>query len=137
MVTADIAGMGKYETFPTLSTKLEESEEYAHAIMFVVDVCLNGICVDSASDVSLLIGKTGMGVFAKQKLTGIADDRVNKQLAAARFIDMRARFVSPGGISSGPYLVKTVSPLSRDDLLCYLQSLDTTALRSFLKAAKL
>ena len=65
MVTADIAGMGKYETFPTLSTELEESEEYAHAIMFVVDVCLNGICVDSASDVSLLIGKTGMGIFAK------------------------------------------------------------------------
>ena len=135
MVLADTAGTLQSGTLPTLDTEDEETEELCHGLAFLVNYGEEGIFVDSALDVSYAINKTWEGVLAAEKLTGIENAEAHTLAAGMSGLSLRARFVNTG--SSGPYLVKTSSPLSRDDLEKYLRSLDKTALKSFLQRSKI
>ena len=135
MDLVDPAGTLQSGMSPTLDTEDEETEELCHGLAFLVNYGEEGIFVDSALDVSYALGKTWEGVLAAEKLTGIKNQEARSLAMAITTIGLRARFVNTG--SPGPYLVKTSSPLSRDDLEKYLRSLDKTALKSFLQRVKI
>lgn len=118
---------------PTLDTEGEEDVQYG--LCFLVNYNEDGIYLDSCLDVSYALNKTWEGVLAAEKLTGIKNQEAHTLVAGMSGMFLRARFVSTG--SPGPYLVKTSSPLSRDDLENYLRALDKTALKSFLQKAKI
>lgn len=118
---------------PTLDTEGEEDVQYG--LCFLVNYNEDGIYLDACLDVSYALGKTWVGVLAAEKLTGVRNWKARSLAAAMAALTIRARFVSTG--SPGPYLVKTSSPLSRDDLEKYLRSLDKAALESFLQKAKI
>jgi len=118
---------------PTLD--IEDGEGVQYGLCFLVNYNEDGIFLDSCLDVSYAIGKTWAGVLAAEKLTGIQNQEALSLAAAMTAMSLRARFVSTG--SPGPYLVKTSSPLSRDDLENYLRALDRPALESFLQRSKI
>ena len=118
---------------PTLDTEDEEDAQYG--LCFLVDYNEDGIYLDSCLDVSYALNKTWEGVLAAEKLTGIENQEAYSLAAAMTAMSLRARFVNTG--SPGPYLVKTSSPLSRDDLENYLRALDKPALKSFLQRVKI
>ena len=114
---------------PTLDT--EDEEDVRYGLCFLVNYNEDGVYLDSCLDVSSAIGKTWVGVLAAEKLTGVQNKEARALAAAMTTLSLRARFVSTG--SSGPYLVKTSFPLSRDDLEKYLRALDKPDLKSFLQ----
>ena len=135
MDLVDPAGTLQSGTLPTPDTEDEETEELCHGLAFLVNYGEEGIFVDSALDVSYAINKTWEGVLAAEKLTGIENAEAHTIAAGISGLSLRARFVNTG--SPGPYLVKTSSPLSRDDLEKYLRSLDNAALKSFLQRSNI
>ena len=133
MDLVDPAGILQSGMSPTLDTENEEDVQYG--LFFLVNYNEDGIYLDSCLDVSSAIGKTSVGVLAAEKLTGVKNQEARSLAAAMTSLSFRARFVSTE--SPGPYLVKTSSPLSRDDLEKYLRSLNNTALKSFLQRSKI
>ncbi len=133
MDLADPAGTLQSGMSPTLDT--EDEEDIRYGLCFLVNYNKDGIYLDSCIDVSSAIGKTWVGVLAAEKLTGIQNQEARSLAAAMTTMSLRARFVNTE--SPGPYLVKTLFPLSRDDLEKYLRSLDNTALKSFLHRSKI
>ena len=133
MELADPAGTLQSGMSPTLD--IEDGEGVQYGLCFLVNYNEDGIFLDSCLDVSYAIGKTWAGVLAAEKLTGIQNQEALSLAAAMTAMSLRARFVSTG--SPGPYLVKTSSPLSRDDLENYLRALDRPALESFLQRSKI
>lgn len=134
MDLADPAGTLQSGMSPTLDTE-DDEENIQYGLCFLANYNEDGVYLDSCLDVSSAIGKTWVGVLAAEKLTGIQNQEARSLAAAMTTMSLRARFVSTG--SPGPYLVKTSSPLSRDDLEKYLRSLDNTALKSFLQRSKI
>ena len=134
MDLVDPAGTLQSGMSPTLGTEGDE-EDIQFGLCFLVNYNEDGVYLDSCLDVSSAIGKTWAGVLTAEKLTGIKNQEARSLAAAMTTMSLRARFVSTG--SQGPYLVKTSSPLSRDDLEKYLRSLDNTALKSFLQRSKI
>lgn len=135
MDLADPAGTLQFGMSPILDIEDEESEAAQHGLLFLVCYDEDGLYLDSCLDVSFALGKTWVGVLAAEKLTGVQNQEARSLAAAMTTLSLRARFVSTG--SPGPYLVKTSFPLSRDDLEKYLRSMDKSALKSFLKKAKI
>ena len=134
MDLADPAGTLQSGMSPTLDTE-DDEEDIQYGLCFLVNYNEDGIYLDSCLDVSSAIGKTWVGVLAAEKLTGVQNQEARSLAAAMTTMSLRARFVSTG--SPGPYLVKTSSPLSRDDLENYLRALDKPALKSFLQRSKI
>ena len=120
---------------PILDTEDENEEEVKYGLYFLVGYDEDGIYVDTCIDVSSAIGKTWVGVLAAEKLTGVQNQEARSLAVAMTVLAFRAQFVNTG--SSGPYLVKTSFPLSRDDLENYLRALDKPALKSFLQRSKI
>ena len=133
MGLVDPAGTLQSGMSPTLDTEGEEDVRYG--LYFLVNYNEEGIYLDACLDVSSVIGKAWVGVLAAEKLTGVQNQEARSLAVAMTTLRLRAQFVSTG--SPGPYLVKTSSPLSRDDLEKYLRSLDKAALKSFLQKAKI
>lgn len=133
MDLVDPAGTLLSGTSPIPDTEDEEDVQYG--LCFLVNYNEDGIFIDSYLDVSYALGKTRVGVLAAEKLTGIQNQEARSLAAAMNTMLLRARFVSTR--SPGPYLVKTSSPLSRDDLENYLRALDKPALKSFLQRSKI
>lgn len=120
---------------PTLDIEDEDEDDVQYGLCFLVSYDEDGVYLDSCLDVSYALGKTWVGVLAAEKLTGVQNQEAHSLAAAMASLTLRARFVNT--VSPGPYLVKTSSPLSRDDLEKYLRSLDKAALKSFLQKAKI
>ena len=133
MDLVDPAGTLQSGMSPILDTEDEEGVQYG--LCFLVNYNEDGIYLDSCLDVSSAIGKTWVGVLAAEKLTGVQNQEARSLAAAMSTLSLRARFASTG--SSGPHLVKTSFPLSRDDLESYLRALDKPALKSFLQRSKI
>ena len=123
-----------HETWPTPNTEDYEEESSLHGFYFFVNYGEEGIYIDCGIDVTELIGKTHEGVMAAEKLTGVANHEANRVLQAISTMHLRSRFINTG--SPGPYLVKTSSPLSLDELETYLRHLDRAALKTFLASAR-
>lgn len=119
----------------TLDTEDEDMEDIQYGLCFLVGYDEDGIYLDSCLDVSPVVGKTWVGVLAAEKLTGVQNREARLLAVGLASLNLRARFVATG--SPGPYLVKTSSPLSRDDLENYLRALDKPALKSFLQRSKI
>ena len=133
MDLVDPAGTLQSGMSPTLDT--EDGEDFRYGLYFLVNYDEDGIYLDSCLDVSPAFGKTWVGVLATEKLTGVKNQEARSLATAMAGLSLRARFVNTE--SPGLYLVKTSSPLSRDDLEEYLRSLDKAALKSFLQKAKI
>ena len=133
MDLVDPAGTLQSGMSPILDTEGEEDVQYG--LCFLVNYNEDGIYLDSCLDVSSAIGKTWVGVLAAEKLTGVQNQEARSLAAAMIMLGYRARFMNTE--VPGPYLVKTSSPLSRNDLEKYLRSLDKAALKSFLQKAKI
>lgn len=134
MGLVDPAGTLQSGTSLTLDTD-GVNEGLSYGLLFLVGYDGDGVYIDSCADVRAVLGKTWEGLLAAEKLTGVKDLAVHNVATAVQYIVLRSRFVSTG--SPGPYLVKTSSPLSRDDLEKYLRSLDKAALKSFLQKAEI
>ncbi len=135
MGLAERAGTLQSEMLHTLNID-DEDEPYKYGLLFLIGLDKNGIYVGSCVDVSAALGVTACGMLAAEKLTGVRNDAVRDITVAATFLDLRSRFIHGSG-NPGPYLVKTSSPLSRDDLENYLRALDSPALKSFLQRSKI
>ena len=127
------AGTLQSGMLPTLDTEDEEAVQYG--LCFLVNYDEGGIFVDLVLDVSYALNKTWVGVLAAEKLTGVQDREARSLATAMAMLGYRARFMNTE--APGPYLVKTSSPLSRNDLEKYLRSLDKAALKSFLQRSKI
>lgn len=134
MDLADPAGTLQSGMSPTLGTENDE-ENVKFGLCFLVNYDEDGVYIASCLNVSPVIGKSLVGVMAAEKLTGIQNREIRSLSAAIAAMYLRARYTNTE--SPGPYLVKTSSPLSRDDLEKYLRSLDNTALKSFLQRSKI
>lgn len=135
MGLADPAGTLQFGMSRTLDIDDEYDEGVpAYGLCFLVGYNEYGVYLDSCFDVTAMLGKTWEGVLAAEKLTGIKNEELHMLSLAITHMELRARFIHTG--LPGPYLVKTSSPLSRDELETYLRSLDKRSLKLFLEKAK-
>lgn len=136
MGLADPAGTLRSGMSPILGTEDEdgEVENVNHGVFFLVSYNEDGLYLDCCLDISLLLGKTWEGVRATELMLDTRNEEVRALALAVTHMELRARFIHTG--LPGPYLVKTSSPLSRDELEIYLRSLDKRSLKLFLEKAK-
>lgn len=133
MVLAERAGALQSEMLHTLNID-DEDEPYKYGLLFLIGFDENGIYVDSCVDVSAALGVTACGMLAAEKLTGVRNDAVRDITVAATFLDLRSRFIHGSG-NPGPYLIKTESPLTRDELQDFLRACEPSRRKALLKKA--
>lgn len=90
------------------------------------------LVIDSALDVSDMLGLEWVGVLAVEKLIGKRNEKLHELASALTAMDLRVRFNSG---CYGPYLIKTENPISVDELERVLRAMPPDRRKAFLKGA--
>lgn len=92
----------------------------------------DGLSIDSSLDVSGLLGMEWIGALAAEKLTGKRNEKAHKLASYLQMMRLRTRFE---GHCYGPYLIKSESPLSVEELEQVLRAMPPDRRKAFLKGA--
>lgn len=125
------AGTLQSETSLTLDT---EPEEFKYGIVFLVKYHEDGIYIDSSVDVSPILGMAYVGMLAAEKLTGKTDEGARTLASSISLLTLRARIDTS---CSGPYLVKSDTPIDTEAVEKALRAMNPDRRKEFLKGAKL
>ena len=136
MDLVDPAGTPLSGTSPIPDIDDYDSAEYRHGLAFLLGYDEDGPYLDMCVDVSAVIGQTYVGMLAAEKLTGIKNQDVHGIAAALRAMDLRSRFMH-GSADPGPYLIRTESPLTRDEMENFLRTCEPSRRKALLKQARL
>lgn len=138
MEIADPAGtlLSGTSPIPDIDDYEYDSVEYRHGLVFLIGYCEDGPYVDMCIDVSAVLGQTYVGMLAAEKLTGIKNNDADGIAAAIKVMELRSRFMH-GSADPGPYLIKTESPMTREELETFLRSCKPSRRKALLKQARL
>ena len=125
---AEPAGTLQSRTSHTPSTE----EVLRHGLVVLVKYTEDGPVIDSAFDISDLLGMEWAGVLAAEKLTGKRNDKVRALASSLSMLRLRTRF---DGHCYGPYLIKTEDPISVDELEQVLRAMEPNRRKASLKGA--
>ena len=136
---AELVGTLQSGTSLTHATELEfedeeeETLDHKHGVVFLLKYNEDGPFIDSALDVSPILGLGWQAMLAAEKLTG----QVNKQARelASHLSMLRLRSRLDGGIY-GPYLIKFPEPMDIVALETFLQNLPVPYRKKLLKGAQ-
>lgn len=92
----------------------------------------DGMFIDSSLDVSDMLGMKWIGVLAAEKLTGKRNEKAHKLASSLQMMRLRTRFNSE---CYGPYLIKSESPLTVEELEQVLRAMPPDRRKAFLKGA--
>lgn len=92
----------------------------------------DGLVIDSSLDVSDLLGMEWIGVLAAEKLTGNRNEKAHKLASSLQMMRLRTQF---DGHCYGPYLIKSESPLTVEELEQVLRAMPPDRRKAFLKGA--
>lgn len=116
----------------TLGTE-EEPSSYMYGAVFLLKYTPDGPVIDLIMDVSAAIGDRLTAAITASKLL----DKNNTELETIALTIPRLRLrIAIDGHAYGPYLVKTVDPISTAVLERYLQGLSRDELKTFLAQAQ-
>lgn len=110
----------------------DELEILRHGLIVLVKYTEDGLVIDSSLDVSDLLGMEWVGVLAAEKLTGKRNERAHELASSLRMMRLRTRF---DGHCYGPYLIKSESPLTVEELEQVLRAMPPDRRKAFLKGA--
>jgi hypothetical protein len=110
----------------------DELEILRHGLIVLVKYTEDGLVIDSSLDVSDLLGMEWIGVLAAEKLTGKRNERAHELASSLRMMRLRTRF---DGHCYGPYLIKSESPLTVEELEQVLRAMPPDRRKAFLKGA--
>ncbi len=114
----------------------DDSAECRHGLAFLLGYDEDGPFVDMCIDVSAVIGQTYAGMLAAEKLTGVKNQDAYNIAAALKVMDLRSRLMR-GSVDPGPYLIRTESPMTREELEIFLRSCEPSRRKALLKQARL
>jgi hypothetical protein len=121
---------------PDIDDYEDDSAECRHGLTFLLGYDEDGPYVDMCIDVSAVIGQTYAGMLAAEKLTGIKNRDAYNIAAALKVMDLRSRHMH-GSVDPGPYLIRTESPMTREELEIFLRSCEPSRRKALLKQARL
>lgn len=128
---AELVGIPESETSLTLDT---EPEEFKYGIVFLVKYHEDGIYIDSSVDVSPILGMAYVGMLAAEKLTGKTDEGARALASSISLLTLRAHIDTS---CSGPYLVKSDTPIDTEAVEKALRAMNPDRRKEFLEGAKL
>lgn len=103
-----------------------------HGLIVLVKYTEDGLVIDSSLDVSDMLGLEWIGILAVEKLTGKRNDKARNLASSLSMLRLRTRFDSH---CYGPYLIKSESPLSVEELEQVLRAMPPDRRKAFLKGA--
>lgn len=110
----------------------DELEILRHGLIVLVKYTEDGLVIDLSLDVSDLLGMEWIGVLAVEKLTGKRNEKAHKLASSLRMMRLRTRL---DGHCYGPYLIKSESPLTVEELEQVLRAMPPDRRKAFLKGA--
>ncbi len=117
----------------TPSTEDEDEQGVLHhGLIVLVRYNEDGLLIDSRLDVSDLLGMEWIGVLTAEKLTGKHNEKAHKLASSLQLMRLRTRFDTH---CYGPYLIKSESPLSVEELEQVLRVMPPDRRKAFLKGA--